>query len=293
MSNDIQDLNRNCKVHGLTDVALMRESDGFRHEHLSCGCTLETSISTPIAVGDIVLHSNMLFRVESLSDDNVCLANNSEYVEVSKQFVKRVGVDTISDMYTKDIPTEIKKETFVFHRRLQLVGYVTELLGGSVRCRVTDNDIAKSFVWPVTAINIIANIDLHKYCICSDYPHHISCSLSSKQMIVPASSSDLTGPSRYFPSATPRSSYKPKTYKSYNNYDGRNTTESGWVYPDETKAKVKVNPHGISTADLIKKAVQDLEKQQEKEDYKKPEPTTIPSRGEDIDSIVKKRRGDW
>jgi hypothetical protein len=318
MANELNDLNRKCQRHGTATVTVVREQDGFRHEHLSCGCTIEVAVGLPISVGDAVLFNGELFRVENIQDDGqLALQNNDRCAEASPQFAQRIGVDTLSNMYLKTIPHDIKKGEFVINTKTSMVGCVSALLGGSVRCAVANPDggAVKTYVWPVTAIRELSVGELLKQCTCSDAPHHPTCPLSAGQsisIVAPPSDMDM-GASRYFPSTREfRQKSRPREAYPYNRYN-TDSTEWGWVDPDDKPKQrtqytykeptPKVDSYGISTADLIKDEVRNLEKQQAEEAKADVRPlrTSVPSSprtlGESsIDSAdlqIKKRRGDW
>jgi hypothetical protein len=221
-------------------------------------------------------------------------------------------------MYLKTIPHDIKKGEFVINTRTSMVGCVSALLGGSVRCAVANPDggAVKTYVWPVTSIRELSVGELLKQCTCSDAPHHPTCPLSAGQsisIVAPPSDMDM-GASRYFP-GNRESRAKPKKRDSYSSYDTERI-EWGCVYPDDQPRQrsqytykepaPKVDSYGISTADLIKDEVRSLEKQQAEEQADegrtiRPLRTSAPTapRQQEESSIdpadlqLKKRRGDW
>jgi hypothetical protein len=149
-----------CPEHGKQKVTNSVSAGDIRHVHLACGCTREY-VNETLHEGDIVMHENVLFRLESFIEGashpelaRVLLVNKFGEKSVYLHNVKRIGADTITGMKPHGVSDEVKDwelGDWVRHYEFGIVGQVVGLRHDG-RIKVETYSIPKDkftyYVWP-------------------------------------------------------------------------------------------------------------------------------------------------
>lgn len=254
---------KKCKEHGDQLVVAERSMGATTHSTLACGCTVETVEQQDIAIGEVVFYQDELYRVEDTTDDGGLLLRNVYRAALAKiELCIRVGPDTLTGM---QVDQYLEVGATVRHVTRRLTGKVfSSAPNNGWKVRTSDG---QTYVW-----------DDHELEILRPPPKE----------------------SRYF-SGVPA---KPPKKKSSGGAIRRDRNGGRYVdYGPSTsspspKKKVKREPKApaISTADLIKEEIHELEKDQlalpKVSPKKAPRKQVIDTPEEPIGPIPK-RSGSW
>lgn len=258
---------KTCSAHGFAEVLSSVFHEHIRHDHLSCGCTLESEC---ISEGDLVLHNGSIFRVDFVTREGIAnIKNCNEAHFTSLDTLKFVGKDTISKLVCDSIPLKVEVGDIVSTVTVdgELLGKVIAVYGGSVRCRFLDpvDSEVKTDLWRIARVETVSSAFLRNHCICGDTPHDRDCPLVVvENSYLTSDNSDMLISSDY--RRTNTGNYYSRSNSTYNGEYPSYVPKIARPLQDKPKPP-KPDGYGISTAELIKEEVRTLNAKKSTEDF--------------------------
>ena len=253
---------KKCKEHGDQLVVAERSMGATTHSTLACGCTVETVEQQDIAIGEIVFYKDQLYRVDDTVDDGGLLLRNVYREVLAKlELCVLVGADTLTGMQVNQY---LEVGATVRHVTRRITGKVfSSAPSNGWKIRTSDG---QTYVWDEQELEVLRP------------------ALTDRRE------------SRYFPGIPSKPNKKKgHTRRPLEKY-GRSTDrymDYGDPVSKPPKTKQKKSP-AISTADLIKEEIDELEKDQDQPVRLVKKPTSKKSTtSEEPIGPVPKRSGSW